>query len=112
MPKLTTAVRNRIFLMRLGFALVGTLVALGFFYVCYRFQSTLLKSIGNMELFSLPQAGSQKPQGPDLNHAIENMQTIGVFIFAIFVAIGEYVTRRKLRTSGIFPKDRRIPWTY
>lgn len=37
---------------------------------------------------------------------------VALILFGIFAAIGEYATRKKLRSLNIFPTHKNIPWTY
>jgi hypothetical protein len=85
MPGLAPRDRNRIFLMRLGFAALGALVAYGFLYLCWR--GWLIR---------------------DPYRAMN----IGLILFGIVIAAGEYLTRKKLRSLNLFPAHKSIPWTY
>jgi hypothetical protein len=85
MPGLEPRDRNRIFLMRLGFAVLGGAVTYGFLALC-------MHGYLDRDPFSA--------------------MRIGLIIFGLFAATGEYVTRRKLRRLNIFPAHKHIPWTY
>jgi hypothetical protein len=85
MPGLQARDRNLIFLIRMGFAALGTGAAYGL--------------LG----FSLHGYLVRGPY-PAL--------TVAVILFGLFAAIGEYVTRKKLRSLNIFPAHKNIPWTY
>jgi len=85
MPGLEPRDRNGIFLLRIAFAALGTAAAYG--------------------LIELSMHGYLiKGPYPALS--------VGLTIFGLFAATGEYVTRRKLRRLNVFPAHKRIPWTY
>jgi uncharacterized membrane protein len=87
MPGLDPRDRNRIGGLRVAMAIAGALAAYGFMYLVFRSQGKLVRDP-------------------------ENAQHIGLLIFGLVVSIGEYLSRRKLRSLNIFPQNKKIPWTY
>ena len=87
MPGIEPRDRNLLFGLRVLFLAVGVAIAYGFMYVVY---------ISRGHFFRDPFYA----------------QRIAELLAMIVVAIGEYVTRRKLRSLNIFPRNKKIPWTY
>ncbi len=85
MPGLQDKDRNSIFMIRLGFAGVGAGISYGFLDFCMH--------------------GYIDRDPPSALH-------IALILFLLVAAIGEYLTRRILRTLNVVPANKRIPWTY
>jgi len=87
MPGLDPRDRNLVFGLRVLFLAIGAALAYGFMYLVY---------ISRGHFFRDPFYA----------------QRIAELLGMITVAVGEYVTRRKLRRLNIFPANKKIPWTY